>query len=214
MLAQKNKPKINLHDSNQKGTIVMYHFFAYMARMKLIRRWSLMKSVTEENIAEHSAQVAQIAHALALIKNRFFGGELDADRIATIALYHETAEVLTGDLPTPIKYYNPEIRQAYKQIEGVANEKLITMLPEELRADYRSLIMEDPSSYEYALVKAADKISAYVKCVEELRSGNREFAKAEKALRQEIRKYESYDEVRYFCEEFLPTFQKTLDELE
>lgn len=192
----------------------MYHFFAYMARMKLIRRWSLMKSVTEENIAEHSAQVAQIAHALALIKNRFFGGELDADRIATIALYHETAEVLTGDLPTPIKYYNPEIRQAYKQIEGVANEKLITMLPEELRADYRSLIMEDPSSYEYALVKAADKISAYVKCVEELRSGNREFAKAEKALRQEIRKYESYDEVRYFCEEFLPTFQKTLDELE
>lgn len=192
----------------------MYHFFAYMARMKLIRRWSLMKSVTEENIAEHSAQVAQIAHALALIKNRFFGGELNADRIATIALYHETAEVLTGDLPTPIKYYNPEIRQAYKQIEGVANEKLITMLPEELRADYRSLIMEDPSSYEYALVKAADKISAYVKCVEELRSGNREFAKAEKALRQEIRKYESYDEVRYFCEEFLPTFQKTLDELE
>ena len=192
----------------------MYHFFAYMARMKLIRRWSLMKSVTEENIAEHSAQVAQIAHALALIKNRFFGGELDADRIATIALYHETAEVLTGDLPTPIKYYNPEIRQAYKQIEGVANEKLITMLPEELRADYRSLIMEDPSSYEYALVKAADKISADVKCVEELRSGNREFAKAEKALRQEIRKYESYDEVRYFCEEFLPTFQKTLDELE
>ena len=192
----------------------MYHFFAYMARMKLIRRWSLMKSVTEENIAEHSAQVAQIAHALALIKNRFFGGELDADRIATIALYHETAEVLTGDLPTPIKYYNPEIRQAYKQIEGVANEKLITMLPEELRADYRSLIMEDPSSYEYALVKAADKISAYVNCVEELRSGNREFAKAEKALRQEIRKYESYDEVRYFCEEFLPTFQKTLDELE
>lgn len=192
----------------------MYHFFAYMARMKLIRRWSLMKSVTEENIAEHSAQVAQIAHALALIKNRFFGGELNADRIATIALYHETAEVLTGDLPTPIKYYNPEIRQAYKQIEGVANEKLITMLPEELRADYRSLIMEDPSSYEYTLVKAADKISAYVKCVEELRSGNREFAKAEKALRQEIRKYESYDEVRYFCEEFLPTFQKTLDELE
>lgn len=192
----------------------MYHFFAYMARMKLIRRWSLMKSVTEENIAEHSAQVAQIAHALALIKNRFFGGELNADRIATIALYHETAEVLTGDLPTPIKYYNPEIRQAYKQIEGVANEKLITMLPEELRADYRSLIMEDPSSYEYTLVKAADKISAYVKCVEELRSGNREFAKAEKALRQEIRKYESYDEVRYFCEEFLSTFQKTLDELE
>ena len=103
----------------------MNNFFAYMARMKLIRRWSLMKSVTDENIAEHSAQVAQIAHALALIKNRKFGGALNADRVATMALYHETSEVLTGDLPTPIKYYNPEIRNAYREIEGVANEKLI-----------------------------------------------------------------------------------------
>ena len=192
----------------------MYHFFAYMARMKLIRRWSLMKSVTDENIAEHSAQVAQIAHALALIKNRFYGGNLNADRIATIALYHETSEVLTGDLPTPIKYYNPEIRRAYKQIEGIANEKLISMLPEELQGDYRKLIMEDTESYDHILVKAADKISAYIKCVEELRSGNREFAKAEKALREEIRKYESYEEIHYFCEKFLSTFRKTLDELE
>ncbi|MBQ9087056.1 MAG: 5'-deoxynucleotidase [Clostridia bacterium] len=192
----------------------MYHFFAYMARMKLIRRWSLMKSVTDENIAEHSAQVAQIAHALALIKNRKFGGNLNPDRVATMALYHETSEVLTGDLPTPIKYYNPEIRKAYKEIEGIANEKLLSMLPEELREDYRELMVEDPSSYEYILVKAADKISAYIKCVEELRSGNREFAKAEKSLREEIRKYEIYDEVRYFCEMFLATFRKTLDELE
>ena len=192
----------------------MYHFFAYMARMKLIRRWSLMKSVTDENIAEHSAQVAQIAHALALIKNRLYGGDLNPDRVATMALYHETSEVLTGDLPTPIKYYNPEIRQAYKQIEGIANEKLISMLPEELREDYRELMMEDTTSYEYVLVKAADKISAYIKCVEELRSGNREFAKAEKSLREEIRKYESYEEIRYFCEKFLSTFRKTLDELE
>ena len=118
----------------------MHNFFAYMARMKLIKRWSLMKSVSDENIAEHSAQVAQIAHALALIKNRKFGGSLDADRVATIALYHETSEVLTGDLPTPIKYYNPDIRNAYKDIESTANEKLISMLPEELRADYRELI--------------------------------------------------------------------------
>ena len=103
----------------------MNHFFAYMARMKLIRRWSLMKSVSEENIAEHSAQVAQIAHGLAVIKNRRFGGTLDADRIGMMALYHETSEVLTGDLPTPIKYYNPEIRKAYKDIEGIANEKLL-----------------------------------------------------------------------------------------
>ena len=192
----------------------MNHFFAYMARMKLIRRWSLMKSVSEENIAEHSAQVAQIAHALAVIKNTLFGGDLNADRVATIALYHETSEVLTGDLPTPIKYYNPEIRKAYKDIEGIANEKLLSMLPEELRGEYRALIVTDPNSYEHTLVKAADKISAHIKCVEELRSGNREFAKAEASLRGEIEKYYQYEEVRYFCETFLESFGKTLDELE
>ncbi len=192
----------------------MYHFFAYMARMKLIRRWSLMKSVSEENIAEHSAQVAQIAHALALIKNRMFGGSLNADRIAAMALYHETSEVLTGDLPTPIKYYNPQIRQAYRDIEGIANEKLLSMLPPELEPDYRELIVTDADSYEYALVKAADKISAYIKCIEELRSGNREFARAEAALRAEVEHYYVYDEVRYFCDTFLDTFRKTLDELE
>ena len=192
----------------------MYHFFAYMARMKLIRRWSLMKSVSEENIAEHSAQVAQIAHALAMIKNKKFGGKLNADRVATIALYHETSEVLTGDLPTPIKYYNPEIRKAYKEIEGIANEKLLGMLPEELQGGYRELIEVDPDSYEHMLVKAADKIAAYIKCLEELRSGNREFAKAEASLREAVEEYYRYEEVRYFCETFLDTFRKTLDELE
>jgi 5'-deoxynucleotidase len=185
-----------------------------MARMKLIRRWSLMKSVNEENIAEHSAQVAQIAHALALIKNKRFGGSLNADRVAVMALYHETSEVLTGDLPTPIKYYNPEIRNAYKEIEGIANEKLVGMLPEELREDYRGLIEVDPESYEHVLVKAADKISAYIKCLEELRSGNREFAKAEGSLREAVEKYYCYEEIKYFCDTFLDTFRKTLDELE
>ena len=209
-----NKQSEKSKEKNRKGIKEMYHFFAYMARMKLIRRWSLMKSVDEENIAEHSAQVAQIAHALALIKNRKFGGELNADRIATMALYHETSEVLTGDLPTPIKYYNPEIRQAYKEIEGIANEKLVSMLPEELRSDYRSLIFEDPDSYEAKLVKAADKLSAYIKCVEELRSGNREFAKAEHTLYREVEKYFVMEEVKYFCDTFLDTFRKTLDELE
>lgn len=182
--------------------------------MKLIRRWSLMKSVNDENIAEHSAQVAQIAHALALIKNRKFGGDLNADRIGTIALYHETSEVLTGDLPTPIKYYNPQIRQAYKDIEGIANEKLLSMLPSELQDDYRELVECPADSYEYILVKAADKISAYIKCLEELRSGNREFARAEETLRAEIEKYYKYEEVKYFCDTFLDTFKKTLDELE
>ena len=192
----------------------MYNFFAYMARMKLIRRWSLMKSVNEENIAEHSAQVAEIAHALALIKNRKFGGDLNADRVATMALYHESSEVLTGDLPTPIKYYNPEIRRAYKDIESVANEKLLSMLPPELRENYRELIVPDAESYEHMLVKAADKISAYIKCIEELRSGNREFAKAEASLKEAVEAYFQYDEVRYFCETFIDSFKKTLDELE
>ncbi|MBQ8850710.1 MAG: 5'-deoxynucleotidase [Clostridia bacterium] len=192
----------------------MYNFFAYMARMKLIKRWSLMKSVSDENIAEHSAQVAQIAHALALIKNRRFGGDLNVDRVATMALYHETSEVLTGDLPTPIKYYNPEIRKAYKDIESTANEKLISMLPDDLREDYRELIEPETDSYEAVLVKAADKISAYIKCIEEMRSGNREFAKAEIALREAVEKYYCYEEVKYFCETFIESFGKTLDELE
>ncbi len=191
-----------------------YNFFAYMARMKLIRRWSLMKSVSDENIAEHSAQVAQIAHALSLIKNRMFGGSLNADRIASAALYHETSEVLTGDLPTPIKYYNPEIRRSYKEIEQIANDKLISMLPEALQSDYREIIEIDANSYEHRIIKAADKISAYIKCIEEMRSGNREFAKAEKTLKKEVETYFDLDEVKYFCDTFIPTFKKTLDELE
>ena len=192
----------------------MNNFFAYMARMKLIKRWSLMKSVSDENIAEHSAQVAQIAHALAVIKNRKFGGNLNADRVATVALYHETSEVLTGDLPTPIKYYNPEIRTAYKNIEKTANEKLLSMLPEELREDYRELVEPEADSYEEMLVKAADKILAYIKCVEEMRSGNREFAKAETTLREAVEKYFEYEEIKYFCETFLDSFKLTLDELD
>ncbi|MBQ8345595.1 MAG: 5'-deoxynucleotidase [Clostridia bacterium] len=191
-----------------------HNFFAYMARMKLIRRWSLMKSVSDENIAEHSAQVAQLAHALALIKNRKFGGNLNADRIATMALYHESSEVLTGDLPTPIKYYNPHIRKAYKDIESVANEKLLSMLPEEFYGDYAALLEPDPDSYERILIKAADKLSAYIECVEELRSGNREFAKAEQALKAELERYLVYDEVRYFCDTYLDSFTLTLDELD
>ena len=185
-----------------------------MARMKLIRRWSLMKSMEDENIAEHSAQVAQIAHALALIKNRMFGGDLDPNKVATAALYHETSEVLTGDLPTPIKYYNPEIRASYKNIEKIANNKLISMLPEELKEDYRELIELPDDSYEHMLVKAADKISAYIKCIEELRGGNREFARAESALLAEIEIYCCHEEVKYFMDTFIDTFKKTLDELD
>ena len=182
--------------------------------MKFIKRWSLMKSVNEENIAEHSTQVAHIAHALAIIKNKFFGGKLNADRIATLALYHESSEVITGDLPTPIKYYNPKIRTAYKEIEGAANQKLLSMLPEELREDYLPIIEHDTESYEYKLVKVADKISAYVKCVEELKSGNREFANAEMSLKADIDSYLDMPEVEYFCANFLEAFSLTLDELD
>lgn len=192
----------------------MYNFFAYMSRMKLIRRWSLMKSVTDENIAEHSAQVAQIAHALAVIAGKIYGKTVNADRVTTLALYHESSEVITGDLPTPIKYYNPEIRSAYKDIESVANSKLLSMLPESLKEEYAPLIEQDDSCYEHKLVKAADKLSAYIKCIEELRSGNREFAKAEIALKKEVEAYFYLPEVKYFCDSFLSSFSKTLDELD
>ncbi len=187
-------------------------FFAYMARMKYIRRWGLMKSVTEENIAEHSAQVAQLAHALALIRNKKFGGQLNADRIATIALYHETSEVMTGDLPTPIKYYNESIRRSYKEIEHTANERLLSKLPEEFREDYRELI-EIESGDQRDIIKAADKLSAYIKCLEELQSGNREFAMAEKTLRAEVESYRRLPEVAWFCDTYLDTFKLTLDEM-
>ena len=190
-----------------------YSFFAYMARMKFIRRWGLMKSVTEENIAEHSAQVAQIAHALALIKNKKFGGNVNADRITTVALYHETSEVMTGDLPTPIKYYNDDIRKSYKEIERIANERLIEKLPEEFRDDYREIIEIDPESEEYKIVKAADKLAAYIKAVEELQSGNKEFKVAEKALKKEVDAYRVLPEVDWFCETYLDTFKLTLDEM-
>ena len=192
----------------------MYNFFAYMSRMKLIRRWSLMKSVTDENIAEHSAEVAQIAHALAVIANKIYKKEVNADRVATLALYHECSEVITGDLPTPIKYYNPEIREAYKSLESVADTKLLSMIPKELQEEYAPLIKQAPDTYEHTLVKAADKLSAYVKCIEELKSGNREFAKAEVALKAEIEAYFHLAEVKYFCDRFLPSYSKTLDELD
>lgn len=191
-----------------------YNFFAYMARMKLIRRWGLMRSVNEENIAEHSLQVAHIAHALAIIKNKKFGGCVNPDRIATIALYHETSEVITGDLPTPIKYYNSEIRNSYKDIERAANKRLIDTLPEEFRDDYYEIIEPDAESYEHKIVKAADKIAAYVKAVEEMQLGNREFAMAQETLEKDVLKCaEEMPEVALFCEYYLDSFKKTLDEL-
>jgi 5'-deoxynucleotidase len=189
------------------------NFFAYMSRMKLIRRWSLMKSMNDENIAEHSAQVAQFAHAIALIKNRVFGGDVDPNRIATIALYHEASEVITGDLPTPIKYYDPDIKRAYKNIEAAAEKRLLSTLPDELKQVYEPLISRDIDSAEYKIVKFADKICAYLKCLEELRGGNAEFTKAANTIKQDIDKINT-PEVVYFMEKFIPSFELTLDEME
>lgn len=190
----------------------MYKFFAFLDRMKYIKRWSLMHCTTNENIMEHSQQVAVVAHALATISNIYFGGNLNADSIAVKALFHETSEVLTGDLPTPIKYFNPNIRDSYKQIEKLANEKLLTQLPSQLSDEYEKIIMDD-SSVEHRFVKYADKICAYIKCVDEVKKGNSEFVKAKESIGEEIKAYDS-KEVNYFMDNFLPAFYLTLDELD
>ena len=156
----------------------MYKFFAFLNRMKYIKRWSLMRSVREENIMEHSQQVAVIAHALALIKNKIYGGNVDVNKIVLLAQYHEVGEVITGDLPTPIKYFNPEIKAAYKDLEKGASQRLLGMLPETLKQEYQEFIMPDEQSEEYKIVKCADRLAAYLKCVEEIKAGNSEFKKA------------------------------------
>ena len=190
----------------------MYHFFGYLARMKHIRRWGLMRNTRDENIQEHSLQAAMIAHALAVIKNKLFGGNVDAERVMALAVYHEVGEVITGDLATPIKYFNPEIKNAYKEIERVAEDKLLHMLPDELRGEYEPLIRQREDDEAHAIVKAADKICAYLKCVEEMTAGNTEFAKAQKTLKKTIDGMKR-PEVDYFMKTFVPSFELTLDEL-
>lgn len=190
-----------------------YNFYAYLGRMKYIERWSLMYSTVKENIMEHSEQVAQIAHALAMINNKIFGGDANAEKCVTLAVFHECSEVITGDLPTPIKYYNNEIKVAYKDLEAVSNKKLLSMLPEEFKLEYEKIISPDESTIEYKLSKSADKLSAYIKCLEELKSGNKEFQKAEKSIKKELES-SPIPEVKYFMENFIPGFKKTLDELD
>lgn len=191
----------------------MYKFFAFLSRMKNIKRWSLMHSVREENIMEHSHQVAVIAHALALINNKIYGGNVDVNKVVLTAQYHEVSEVITGDLPTPIKYFNPEIKNAYKDLEKIAGDKLLSMLPEILKKDYEGYVLPDTDSEEYKLVKLADRLSAYLKCVEELKLGNKEFAKAKKSIEQDLKNAKS-KEVDYYLKEFAPAYQLTLDELD
>lgn len=190
------------------------HFFAMLSRMKYINRWALMRNTREENISEHSLDVGIIAHALAVLRNQRFGGSVNAERAALLGLFHDTTEILTGDLPTPVKYYNPQIRQAYRQVEEVAADKLLSLLPEDMRPVYVPLLSADPKEQElWQLVKAADKISALVKCVEENRMGNTEFEKAESTLRQAITQMH-LPEADCFLQEFMPSYSLTLDEQE
>ena len=192
----------------------MSHFFAYLSRMKFIRRWGLMRNTQPENIQEHTARVAMIAHALAVIKNRFYHGQVDPARTAVLALYHDASEVLTGDLPTPVKYFNRDMKATYQKIETQAVKKLFDMLPEKLKKDYWSILIGDESEKEHrALVKAADKLCAYLKCLEEISAGNPEFSKAVQSLRKTVEAI-NLPEVGYFLDTFVPSFKLTLDELE
>lgn len=188
----------------------MENFYALIARMKNIDRWALMRSVTRENVQEHSHMVAVLAHALAVIRRDVFGIASDPNAAAAVALFHDAGEILTGDLPTPIKYRNPDIMAAYRQVESEAAEKLLSMLPEELRPAYTPLLKEaDPELKP--LVKAADKLSAYIKCIEERRAGNDEFFQAEGKILEALHGY-NLPEVEYFLEHFIPAFELTLDE--
>ncbi|MFI3128542.1 MAG: 5'-deoxynucleotidase [Bacillota bacterium] len=190
----------------------MNTFFAYLNRMKYIERWALMRSTRKENIMEHSQQVAVIAHALAEIGNTYFGKSYDTNEITVVALFHECSEVITGDLPTPIKYYNKEINSAYKDLEQKANDKLIEKLPEEMRCTYDKILSVDKNSDAHKIMKGADKISAYIKCLEELSSGNKEFISAKQTIGEELAN-SSLEEVKYFMENFIETFEMTLDQL-
>jgi len=189
-----------------------FHFFAFLSRMKYITRWGLMRNTNSESIQEHSLQVSMIAHALALIKNNFFEGNVNPDRVAVLAIYHDSNETLTGDLPTPIKYYNPAIYKAYKDLEDISKEKLLTMLPRQMADSYRSILFFDESSDEGKLVKAADRICAYIKCLEEEKAGNSEFKKAAAATKKKIQEM-GMPEVDHFMENFIHGFTLTLDEL-
>ncbi len=201
----------------KERTNMEYNFFATISRMKYINRWALMRNSRNENLSEHSLEVAMIAHALCSIGNVRYEKKLNADRAALIGLYHDSSEIITGDMPTPVKYYNPDIKEAYKEVEKIAEFKLLEKLPRDLRPVYEEIYKTDNTAddkYMRALVKAADKISAYIKCIEEEKSGNTEFSTAKNSIEKSLDKYsKDYPEVKDFIAEFLPPYGKTLDEL-
>mgnify|MGYP004474265921 CR=1 FL=1 len=186
-------------------------FFAVLSRMKTIRRWALMRNTSPENICEHSYDVAVLSHGLALLSNARFGTDYDAEKCVLLALYHDAPEIFTGDLPTPVKYKTGQMQEAYRCLEESATQQLMEMLPPELREDYRPLLMPDTDTPEYRLMKAADKLSALIKCEEELMQGNREFLSARQAQEEALRAL-PIPVVGYFLETCLPAYRATLDE--
>ncbi|HOL79425.1 MAG TPA: 5'-deoxynucleotidase [Clostridiales bacterium] len=189
------------------------HFFAFFARMKYINRWSLMRNVFYETLSQHSTEVASIAHILALIVNKRFGKSYNAERAAVLGLYHDMPEILTGDMPTPVKYFNSEIKNAFKSVEREAAARLTDSLPGYLRDEFKTIFSESrDDAEEWRLVKAADKIAALIKCIEEQKAGNTEFDKAKQSVENTLKEMEC-PEAEVFIEEFLPSFSLTLDQL-
>ena len=188
-----------------------FPFFAYLSRLRLIHRWSLMRNTVPENDAEHSLQVAMIAHAIAIIARDRYGKDVDPEHVLSLAVYHDATEVMTGDLPTPVKYHSDELRGAYHRLEELSADRLLALLPEDLQPAYNPY-MKQASGYEHTLVKAADRISACIKCMEEQRAGNREFDYAAENIRDSIASID-LPEVKDFLTDFLPAFDMTLDEL-
>ena len=188
-----------------------YHFYAMLSRMKNIYRWGLMRNTKNENLSEHSLEVAFIAHALAIINNQKFGGNVSHEKAAVAAMFHDTSEIITGDMPTPIKYYNPQIKEVYKQIESVAEDKLISYLPDYMQQDITKIYKETGRDIK-TLVKAADKISAYIKCLEEIKMGNSEFTVAAESTKNAVLAL-NCPEANVFLEDFIKSFSLCLDEL-
>ena len=198
----------------------MYSFFATISRMKYIERWALMRSSRPENLSEHALEVACIAHVLCTIGNIRYGQDLDADRAALLGLYHDATEIITGDMPTPVKYHSRDIRRAYHDVEDAAARRLLLLLPQDLQDTYRGILLPEKSEnaqeeeYLRRLVKAADKISALIKCIEEENAGNGEFRTAKKTIQHSVDEMAAQmPEVRDFCSDFLPDYGNTLDEL-
>ena len=189
-----------------------HHFFAYINRMKFIQRWGLMRNTMPENDMEHALQAAMIAHAIAVIGNQRYGRGYNAEYIMALAMYHDASEVITGDLPTPIKHHNPAIKAEYNKLETIAAQKLISMLPPDLREYYTPLIAHDETTGEWKIIKAADRICAYIKCLEERKSGNLEFESARKSVKKFLDQVD-LPEVQDFMSQCVPGFAMTLDEI-